>query len=132
MSEFYPMFLRLEGKPVLVVGGGRVAERKVYSLLKCGARVFIVSRELTVGLEKLLNEKKLTFLGRDFLPEYLDDKLLVIVGTDNMEFNIHVARLAKQKGIVVNVVDYPSECDFIVPSVIRRGDLVIAIPLSWP
>ncbi len=130
MSRFYPLFLRLDNKPVLVVGGGRVAERKVKSLLRCGARVFIVSRELTSGLKRLLHEGRLTFLGKDFSPEALDNKLLVIVSTDDMEFNTHVARLAKQKGIMVNVVDYPSECDFILPSVIRRGDLVIAISTS--
>ncbi len=130
MSRFYPLFLRLDNKPVLVVGGGRVAERKVKSLLRCGARVFIVSRELTSGLKRLLHEGRLTFVGKDFSPEALDNKLLVIVSTDDMEFNTHVARLAKQKGIMVNVVDYPSECDFILPSVIRRGDLVIAISTS--
>ncbi len=130
MSRFYPLLLRLDNKPVLVVGGGRVAERKVESLLRCGARVFIVSRELTSGLKRLLHEGRLTFVGKDFSPEALDNKLLVIVGTDDMEFNTHVARLAKQKGIMVNVVDYPSECDFILPSVIRRGDLVIAISTS--
>ncbi len=130
MSRFYPLLLRLDNKPVLVVGGGRVAERKVESLLRCGARVFIVSRELTAGLKRLLHEGRLTFLGKDFSPEALDNKLLVIVGTDDMEFNTHVARLAKQKGIMVNVVDYPSECDFILPSVVRRGDLIIAISTS--
>ena len=130
MSKFYPVLLRLDNKPVLIVGGGKVAERKVLSLLKCGAKVYIVSRELTPVLRGLLDDGKINLLGRDFLPEHLHNKFLCVVSTDDMEFNIRVAHVAKEKGVIVNVVDYPVECDFIVPSVIRRGDLVIAISTS--
>lgn len=130
MSKFYPLLLRLDDRPVLVIGGGRVAERKVASLLECGAKVSIVSRELTQGLERLMEQDQLHYLGRDFLPEHLNDKLLCIVSTDEMDFNIRVARAAKEKGVIVNVVDYPVECDFIVPSIVRRGDFVIAISTS--
>lgn len=130
MYKFYPIFLKLENRPVLVVGGGRVAERKIDSLLGCGAKVFVVSRGLTAKLKRLVDENRVVFLGREFVPEHVDNKFLVIVGTDDMKLNIRVARIAKQKGAIVNVVDYPSECDFIVPSVMRRGNFVIAVSTS--
>ena len=130
MSDFYPILLRLKGKPVLVIGGGKVAERKVESLLKYSAKVFLVSRGLTPGLQKLLDENKIVFLGQEFCESYLDGKFLVIVATNDPLFNRSIADKARQKGVLVNVVDQPSDCDFIVPSVVKRGDLIISISTS--
>lgn len=130
MSKLYPILLKLENKPVLVIGGGKVAERKVSSLLECEAKVFIISKDLTQGLKKLLDEKKISYLASDFSPEHLNDKFLVIVATNNAKLNKDIAKTVKQRGILVNVVDQPSECNFFVPSILRRGDLIIAISSS--
>ncbi len=130
MSDFYPILLRLKEKPVLVIGGGQVAERKVKSLLMYGAKVFLVSKELTHKLQELVKGKKIVFLGQDFYDSYLKDKLLLIVATNDPLLNKHIAEKGRQKGILVNVVDQPSDCDFIVPSVVKRGDLIISISTS--
>ncbi len=130
MSEFYPILLRLKGKPVLVIGGGHVAERKVKSLLKYGAKVFLVSKALTYKLQELIKHKKVIFLGQDFCESHLVDKFLLIVATNDHLLNKSIAEKGRQKGILVNVVDQPSECDFIVPSVVKKGDLIIAVSTS--
>jgi len=130
MSDFYPIFLKIKKKPVLVVGGGKVAERKINSLLEYGAKIFVVSKELTKGLRELVDKGKIEYLGKDFLVDQLDEKLLVIVATDDPLFNRYVAQEAEKKGILVNVADQPADCSFIVPSILKRGDLVIAISTS--
>jgi len=130
MSDFYPIILRIKEKPVLVVGGGKVAERKVESLLNCGAKVFLISKTLTQKLQHLIQQKKVVLLGQDFCESYLTDKFLLIAATDDPLFNKSVAQKGRQKGILVNVVDQPDECDFIVPSVVKRGDLIIAVSTS--
>ncbi len=130
MSKFYPIFLNLEKKDILIVGAGNVAERKAKFLLEFGANISIIGKHISAGLKKLLKEKRVKFLGENFLPEYLKNQLMVIVATDNMRFNQKIASLVKKKGILVNVVDQPLECDFIMPSIVKRGDLLIAISTS--
>ncbi len=130
MSDFYPIFLRIKKRPVLVIGGGRVAERKINLLLEFEAEIFLVSKELTKRLKELVDRGEVKYLGRDFSVDYLDNKLLVIVATDNPLFNKYVAQEAEKKGILINVVDQPADCSFIVPSILKKGDLIIAISTS--
>jgi len=126
----YPVVLNLQNRAVLVVGGGKVAERKIDSLLESKAKVFLVSKDLTEHIKDLINEKKIVFLGKEFSDEHLNGKFIIIVATDDHSFNSYVADKARKRGILVNVVDQPSECDFFVPSVLRRGDLIISVSTS--
>lgn len=126
----YPVVLNLQNRAVLVIGGGKVAERKIDSLLESKAKVFLVSKDLTEHIKDLIKEKKIVFLGKEFSDEHLNGKFIIIVATDDHSFNSYVADKARKRGILVNVVDQPSECDFFVPSVLRRGDLIISVSTS--
>lgn len=127
---YYPLYVDLEGKRCVVIGGGDVAERKVGSLLECDANVEVISPELTPGLTKLAQEGMLEIVSREYQPGDLKDAALAIVATDNTAVNMAVHREATENQIPVNVVDVPELCSFIVPSTIRRGDLIISISTS--
>lgn len=128
--SYYPIFLNLTYKKALVVGGGLVAQRKVETLLEHGASTSVVSQKLTVRLKELAEEKKIQYLGPEFSEEYLDDMFLVIAATDDQELNHRVSLCAQERGLLVNAVDQPEDCNFIVPSIVRRGDLQVAISTS--
>ena len=125
--KFYPIFLHIEGKPCLVVGGGDVGERKVEDLLLAGAQVTLVSREATPVLEAMAAQGLIKFLREDFLPEHLDGMSLAIAATNDWHTNQSVSIAAHVRGLPVNVVDQPALCSFVVPATIRRGDLTLAI-----
>jgi len=127
---YYPILMDLEGKRVLVVGGGRVAERKVQSLIDFGARVDVVSHALSPELEALEDEGRIRLAGREFSESQLDGALLVIAATDDEEANRRISDSARKRGIPVNAVDQPEDCTFIVPAVVRRGDLLLAVSTS--
>jgi precorrin-2 dehydrogenase / sirohydrochlorin ferrochelatase len=125
--QYYPINLDLRNKRCLVVGGGDVAERKVSSLLACGARVKIVTPEATQGLLALAEEGKLELAIRPFAPDDLREVFLVIASTDAAGVNSEISRLAQNAGTLVNVVDDPALCNFIVPATVTRGDLQISV-----
>lgn len=127
---FYPILMDLEGRRVLVVGGGRVAERKVRSLLEFGACVDVVSRALSPALEDLQGEGRVRWAAREFQEAQLEGMTLVVAATDDSETNRGVSASARKQGIPVNAVDQPEDCTFIVPAVVRRGDLVLAVSTS--
>ncbi len=127
MPRYYPANLDIKGKRCLVAGGGKVAERKVNSLLKCGAEVSVVSPDLTRRLKELNSKGKIKFLKGEFKEKYLKDIFLVIGATDNSNVNFKVYESANKKNILVNIVDSSELCNFIVPSVVERGALTIAI-----
>jgi siroheme synthase-like protein len=124
---YYPMFLEMKGRPCLVVGGGQVAARKVEGLLAADARVSVVSPSLDPEIAKLKAERRIQHISRQYQQGDLKGYALVIAATDDAATNERVVLDARQSGILVNVVDEPALCDFIVPSVIRRGDVVLAI-----
>jgi precorrin-2 dehydrogenase/sirohydrochlorin ferrochelatase len=120
----YSVSLYLVDAPCLVVGGGTVALRKTKSLLFAGARITVVSPGFIPEFESLQGIKTIT---REFRTEDLEDKFLVISATDNRALNESVAREAKRRNMLVNVVDVPDLCNFFVNSQVRRGDLSISI-----
>lgn len=130
MSRFYPILVDLRGKKALVVGGGKVAQRKVETLLEHGASVDLVARDLTEPLERLRESERIRFLGRDFSETHLGGAFLVVAATDDEALNRRVSQGAQQRGLLVNAVDQPEDCNFIVPSVLSRGDLQIAVSTS--
>jgi len=122
--DYYPVFLNLNGKKAVVVGGGKVAERKVASLIAAGADVTVVSPSLTRGLRKTLSEGRIRFISRPYRKNDVKGAFLAIAATDSPDTNRTVS---KDAPALVNVVDVPAECNFIAPSVVRRGQLLIAI-----
>jgi len=127
MSNLFPINLNLRDSKCLVIGGGRIAERKVESLLSCGAKITLVSPKITQNLENLVEKGAIKFINRQYTDGYLDSCFLVIVATDNQELNHKVANDCLLRNILVNVVDDPKMCNFTVPSVLRRGSLCIAV-----
>jgi len=131
MSLYFPAFLDVRGRACLVVGGGRVARRKAESLVRAGARVHVVAAADRADAEELKRlasgRPAVTVHGRAYKPCDLDGKCLVIAATDDAGLNAAVARDARQKRVLVNVVDAPDLGDFIAPAVARRGDLLIAV-----
>ncbi len=128
--SFYPVFVQLEGKKVVVVGGGNVAYRKVLALMECGAAIHLAGRELTPDLKQMVDNDDIHFLGQEFKDEYLHNAFMIIAATDDKDLNHHISTCAREKRVLVNAVDQPPDCDFIVPSILKRGDLQIAISTS--
>lgn len=125
--KYYPVFWNIAGKKCVVVGGGEVAERKVKRLLESGAKVFIISSGLTPALARLAHENAISHIAKDYSSEYIYGAALVVGATDDEKTNASICNDARNKGIPVNIVDDPQKCDFILPSVVERGDLTIAI-----
>ncbi len=130
MSRFYPILVDLEGKKALVVGGGRVAQRKIETLLDHGASVDVIARELTETLEGLRRVGRIRLLGKEFSETFLEGVFFVFSATDDAALNREVSQAAQQRGLLVNAVDQPADCTFIVPSVLSRGNLLIAVSTS--
>ena len=127
---YCPILLKIKGKKCVVVGGGTVALRKVSMLLDCGARVTVISPALHPDLAALAEEKAIRPVHRDYRAEDLRNATLVIAATDGKKTNRKVAEDARRAGALVNVVDDPGPSDFIVPSILRRGDLIISVSTS--
>ncbi|NPA94828.1 MAG: bifunctional precorrin-2 dehydrogenase/sirohydrochlorin ferrochelatase [Thermodesulfobacteria bacterium] len=126
-SHYVPIFCNLQGKKVVVVGGGRVAERKVRALLPSGAKIVVISPQVTQGLQEIIAQGEATHVSRGFSPGDLDGAWLVIAATDDTEVQDKVFKESEAMRCFCNVVDEPEKCSFIVPSVVKRGALSIAI-----
>jgi len=130
MPDWYPIFIKLKGKKVLVVGGGTVATRKVKKLINYYPEITIVSPKITTELQRLISKHNLKYSQRNYRKSDLKNKWIIFVATDDKDLNKQISQDAKKSGILINVVDNPAYCSFIVPSVITRGDLQIAISTS--
>lgn len=124
---YYPAFLNLKNKKAVVVGGGKVAERKILSLLKADSYVKVISPYLTKRLEKERLKGRLEHIPRQYRKGDLKSAFLVIAATDSGVIN---ERVSKDAPCLVNVVDTPHLCNFIVPSIVNRGLLTIAVSTS--
>jgi len=125
--EYLPIFFQIKNRPCLVVGGGSIAARKVALLRKAQADVTVVSPMLCDELKKLKDDGSIQFHEREFQDHDLDNCVLVIAATDQRRVNQHVSELAKQLRLPVNVVDNPGLCSYIMPSIIDRSPIVIAV-----
>ena len=124
--RYYPMFMDLAGRDCLVVGAGAVAARKARSLLVCGARVTVVGVRPAAAFRSL-ERRGVAVRDRRFRASDVGRQALIIAATDDRAVNAAVAAAARRKGIPVNAVDDPEHCSFIVPAVVTRGDLTVAI-----
>jgi precorrin-2 dehydrogenase/sirohydrochlorin ferrochelatase len=124
---YYPIFLNLKNKSVVIIGGGKVAERKVVTLLKTGADLTVISPELTKKIEREKLKGRIKHIRGQYRKGDLKNAFLVIAATDSPNVNEQVS---KDAPCLVNVVDTPHLCNFIVPSVIKRNPLTIAVSTS--
>jgi precorrin-2 dehydrogenase/sirohydrochlorin ferrochelatase len=124
--NLFPIFLKLEGRRCLVVGGGNVGTQKIAGLLDAGAQVTVVDPSPSVAVREFLGSR-VTWHARKYFPGDLDGVYLVIAATSDEEANRQIYRESQRRGILANVVDVPPLCDFYYPAVVRRGALVVAV-----
>jgi precorrin-2 dehydrogenase / sirohydrochlorin ferrochelatase len=125
--EMFPIFLKLQGRPCLVVGAGTIAAPKIANLLRAGGAVTVVSPEANSEVEGQARAGIIVWRQREFSAADLDGMFLVVTATDLQAVNHQVAESARARNILCNSVDDPPDCDFFYPSVVRRGDLQVAI-----
>jgi precorrin-2 dehydrogenase/sirohydrochlorin ferrochelatase len=130
MNSLFPMFVKLDGREVLVVGAGRVGEPKIRGLLPTGARIRVVAHEASEAVRQWARNGEIVLEERGFVTADLDNVFLAVVATSARELNELVFREAQSRRILCNVVDVPEQCDFYYPAVVQRGDLQIAISTS--
>lgn len=128
--RYYPIQLDIRGRNCLVVGGGGVGTRKATSLLSCSARVTVVSPEASKELRSLAARGALTLIQRAYDPADLQGMFLVIGATDDEELNRRISADAERLNLLCNIADRPEKCNFILPAVVQRGDLVITVSTS--
>jgi precorrin-2 dehydrogenase/sirohydrochlorin ferrochelatase len=126
-TSYYPIFIDLHGRRCIVVGAGRVAVRKVRSLIEAGARVEVVSPEADAQIRAWADEGKITWHEKKFQPRDLDGFFLVFGATGERKTNRRIYRAAEQRGLMVNIVDDPELCNLYLPAVVQRGGFQIAI-----
>jgi precorrin-2 dehydrogenase / sirohydrochlorin ferrochelatase len=127
VTNLFPMFLKLTGRPCLVVGAGPVGESKIAGLLETGAHIRVVALEASASVREWAQSGSIDLQLRHFKPEDLDGVFLAIVATSSRSLNERIHHEAQRRDVLLNVVDVPDLCDFFYPSVVGRGDLQIAV-----
>ena len=129
-AKLFPMFLKLSGRPCLVVGAGSIAESKIVSLLEAGGRLRVVAPEATPQVRSWARSNEIQWHQRPFEPHDLDGIFLVVAATSSTELHKRIFEEATRRGVLCNIVDVPALCDFYYPAVVQRGALQIAISTS--
>ena len=127
MITYYPIYIQLQEQPCVVIGGGKIAEGKVQGLLTAGAKVKVISPDLTSYLRTLSKENVIEHIERTYQAGDLTGAFMVICATDQVEINHKVWQEASANRQLVNVVDDTPRCNFIAPAILRKGDLTLAI-----
>jgi precorrin-2 dehydrogenase/sirohydrochlorin ferrochelatase len=127
VTDLFPMFMKLTGRPCLVVGAGKVGEPKIGGLIDTGASIHVVAITATERVREWARAGKIDLELRRFSKNDLERKFLAVAATSSQSLNQLIYREAQQQGVLCNVVDVPDLCDFYYPAVVRRGDLQIAI-----
>jgi len=125
--DYLPIFLKLRDRSCLVVGGGSVALRKVELLLRCGGRVTVAATRFHPELERLATGQRIRLRRKRFEADDLTGAHLVVAATDDRRLNHEIATLARERGIPVNAVDQPEDCDFIMPAIVDRSPVIVAV-----
>jgi precorrin-2 dehydrogenase len=127
VMSLYPIFLKLEGHKVLIVGGGLIAEQKIEGVLRSATDVTVISPQLTPRIRLWAHQGRIKHQGIEFRPGMTRGYFLVISCTDSEETNRAIYHEARENGILANAVDDPGYCDFYAPAVVSRGEFQIAI-----
>ena len=125
--SYAPIFVEMKNRRCLVVGGGTVGERKIAALLEAGATVTVISPEMTENIARWFQNKLIEVIARRYQPGDLSGYELAFAATGDARVNTEVFTEGRRRGVWVNSADDPKHCDFILPSVLRRGDLTIAV-----
>jgi siroheme synthase-like protein len=125
--NYYPIYLNMTERRCLVIGGGAVAERKIAGLLEAGAKLTVVSPAITDTIAHWAKEHGIELIARRYRTSDLTEHEIVFVATDDGAANAQVFSDGRRLGVWVNAADDPEHCDFILPSVLRRGDLTVAV-----
>lgn len=125
--SYFPIYLDMTRRRCLVIGGGPVAERKIATLLEAGAQVTVISPDVTEIIARWSKQNAIGFSARRYQAGDLAEFELAFVATDDPQVNAWVYREGRSRGVWVNAADDPQHCDFILPSVLRRGDLTVAV-----
>jgi precorrin-2 dehydrogenase/sirohydrochlorin ferrochelatase len=128
--RYYPVFLDIAGKPVVVIGGGLIARQKVEGLIKAGAAITVISPELSDAMSLLASEGRFRHEKRDYQPGDLEGYTIAFVATDDRAINATVAAEGKARRVLVNAVDDTPNCDFVMPAIVTRGELILAVSTS--
>lgn len=126
-NQYFSVALDLKGKPVKIIGAGKVAQRKILTLLETGADILVISPELSPGLSGLFRQNKLAWLRRRVRKNDLSGAKMIIAATDDQKTNRDVSRWAKKMGVLVNIVDNPRLSSFISPAILHKDKATIAI-----
>lgn len=128
--KYYPVNLDIRNRDCLVVGGGRVGTRKVEGLLRCGAVVTVISPEATRTIAQMADRKEILWHKRDYRQSDMQDRFLVIGATDDETLNRRIHNDAEARKVLCNIADRPEICNFILPAIVARGDLIITASTS--
>jgi len=129
-AKLFPMFLKLAGRPCLVVGAGAIAESKIASLLEAQAKVRVVAPQATAKIRSWAGSRRIAWRQRRFQSSDLQKTFLVVAATSSTKLHKRVFREATKRGVLCNIVDVPDLCDFYYPALVQRGALQIAISTS--
>jgi precorrin-2 dehydrogenase len=129
-AKLFPMFLKLGGRPCLVVGAGTVAESKIAGLIEADAQVIVVAPEAAPAVRAWAQSNRVEWRQRGFQPGDLDGMFIVVAATSSTELHKQIFRGALERGVLCNIVDVPELCDFYYPAVVQRGALQIAVSTS--
>ncbi len=128
--RYYPVNLDVANKHCLVVGGGRVGERKVKGLVECRAKVLVIAQDAGDRLEGLASDGLIELRLRQYESSDLEGKFLVIGATDDEDTNQKISQDAERLGVLCNIADRPEACSFVIPATARQGDLLICVSTS--
>jgi precorrin-2 dehydrogenase/sirohydrochlorin ferrochelatase len=126
-TKLFPLFVKLTGRPCLVVGAGSIGEAKIAGLLEAEGKVRVVVPKATEQVQAWAEAKKIEWLAREWAPSDLQGMFLVVAATSSPELHKRIFEEAQQRGVLCNIVDVPDLCDFYYPAVVQRGALQIAI-----
>jgi len=127
MKDFFPLFISSKGKKALVIGGGKIAARRILTLLNFKFDITVVSPSISDEIQPFINDGSITYIQREFSEEDLLDKFLVIAATNQREINKRAGERAKELGAYVSVADVKGECNFYFPAVIVKDEIVIGV-----
>lgn len=127
MTSLFPMFMKLDGRQCLVVGAGKIGETKIAGLLETGVRIRVVALQASSAVQQWAREQKIELDICAYRSEDLNGAFLAVVATSSRTLNERIYYESQARGIMCNVVDVPDLCDFYYPSIVRRGDLQIAV-----
>jgi precorrin-2 dehydrogenase/sirohydrochlorin ferrochelatase len=130
MAPYYPAFLDLRDRLCIIIGGGQIAEGKIASLLECGAQIKMISPEVTAEVQEMSDTGILSLVKRGYQQGDLEGAFIVIAATDDNSVNREISQEAEKRHILLNVADVTHLCTFIAPSVVKKGEVTVAISTS--